>query len=34
MAEGKAIKDLNDLLRIDGDSYLRNAKGIDAVMRF
>jgi hypothetical protein len=34
MADGKAVKDLNDLLRISGDSYRRNAKLIYNVKRF
>jgi hypothetical protein len=34
MIDGKAVKDLNDLLRISGGSYRRNAKGIDNIMRF
>jgi hypothetical protein len=31
---GQPVKDLNDLLKISGGSYRRNAKGIDGVMRF
>jgi hypothetical protein len=34
MANGKPVKDLNDLLRISSNSYRRNAKLIDGVMRF
>jgi hypothetical protein len=34
MADGKAVKDLNDLLRISGESFRGNAKLIDGVMRF
>jgi hypothetical protein len=34
MSDGQPVKDLNDLLRISGGSYRRNAKGIDGVMRF
>ena len=34
MASGKSIKDLNESLRISGDSYRRNAKLSDGVMRF
>jgi hypothetical protein len=34
MSDGKVVKDLNDLLRISGDSYRGNAKRIDGVMRF
>ena len=33
-AEGEPVKDLNDLLKISGDSYRRNAKVINEVMRF
>jgi hypothetical protein len=33
-SDGKPLKDLNDLLRISGDSYRTNAKVIDDVMRF
>jgi hypothetical protein len=34
MANGKAVKDLNDFLRISGDSYRRKANLINNVMRF
>jgi hypothetical protein len=34
MSDGQPVKDLNDLLKISGDSYRRNAKVIDDVMRF
>jgi hypothetical protein len=34
MSDGKPVKDLNDLLSISGDSYRRNAKLIEGVMRF
>jgi hypothetical protein len=33
-ADGEPVKDLNDLLKIITDSYTRNAKVIDKVMRF
>ena len=31
-SNGKPVKDLNDLLKIAGDSYRRHAKVIDVVM--
>jgi hypothetical protein len=34
MADGKPVKDLNDLLKISGESYRGNAKLINSVMRF
>jgi hypothetical protein len=34
MVDGKAVKDLNDLLKISSESYRRNAKAIDDIMRF
>jgi hypothetical protein len=34
MLDGNPVKDLDDLLKIGGDSYRRNAKLIDGVMRF
>jgi hypothetical protein len=34
MADGEAVKDLNHLLRISGESYPGNAKQIDEVMIF
>jgi hypothetical protein len=34
MSDGKPVKDLNDLLSIGSDSYRKNAKLIDSVMRF
>ena len=34
MADGKSVKDLNELLKIGRDSYRRNAKLINVVMRF
>jgi hypothetical protein len=34
MVDGKAVKDLNDLLRISSESYRGKAKLIDDVMRF
>jgi hypothetical protein len=34
MSDGKPVKDLNDLLRISGNSYRRKAKLVDTVMRF
>ena len=33
-SDGEPVKDLNDLLKISTDSYRRNAKGINNVMRF
>jgi hypothetical protein len=33
-AGGEAVKDLNDLLKVSSESYRRNAKVIDTVMRF
>ena len=34
MSDGKPVKDLNELLKISGDSYRGNAKLIDGVMKF